>query len=128
MKRVVLDTSALIAFLRVEPGAEVTAKHMLFAAISAVNLSEVLEACVHKELAVAKVLALLKNWRVEIVPFDVEHAHIAAELKWQANELTVSGRACLALARSRGIPVLTLNREWSKLDLGMEIIQIHGGI
>ena len=127
MKRVVVDASAWLAFLRVEKGAEVAAKHLLLAAMSAVNLSEVLETCIHNELAVNKVLALLKNWRVEIVPFDVEQARIAAELKWQAGELTASERACLALARSRGIPVLTANREWSKLDLGFEMIQIREG-
>ncbi len=129
MKRVVMDASALIAFLRVEPGAEVAVKYMLRASMSAVNLSEVLETCVHKELAVNKVLALLKNWRIEIVPFDTEQATIAAEIKWQTGESTLSlaERACLALARSRGIPVLTSNREWSKLDLGIEVIQIREG-
>ena len=129
MKRVVVDASAWLAFLRVEPGAEVAAKYLLFAAMSAVNLSEVLETCVHNELAVNKVLALLKNWGIEIVPFDTQQATIAAEIKWQTGEsmLTLSERACLASARSRGIPVLTSNREWSKLDLGIEVIQIREG-
>ncbi len=126
MKRVVVDASALIAFLRVEPGAEVAAKHMLLASMSAVNLSEVLETCVDKERAVAKVLALLQNWRIEIVPFDIEQAKIAAELQWQAAGLSLAERACLALARSRGIPVLTSNCEWSALELGIEVIQIRG--
>ena len=129
MKRVVVDASAWLAFLRVEPGAEVAVKYLLFAAMSAVNLSEVLETCVHKELAVNKVLALLKNWGIEIVPFDTKQATIAAEIKWQTGESTLllSERACLALARSRGIPVLTSNCEWSKLDLGIEVIQIREG-
>ncbi len=129
MKRVVVDASAWLAFLRVEPGAEVAAKHLLFGTMSAVNLSEVLETCVHNELAVNKVLALLKNWGIEIVPFNTQQATIAAEIKWQTGEraLTLSERACLSLARSRGIPVLTSNREWSKLDLGIEVIQIREG-
>ena len=122
-----IDASAWLAFLRVEPGAEVAVKYMLFASMSAVNLSEVLEACVHKELAVSKVLALLKNWGIEIVPFDTVQARIAAELKWQAGELTFSERACLALARSKEIPVLTANREWSKFELGIPVIQIREG-
>jgi ribonuclease VapC len=43
MSSVVLDASALLAFVRSESGADVVAKHLNNALLSAVNYSEVLK-------------------------------------------------------------------------------------
>ena len=128
MSRVAIDASALLALLRDEPGAAVTAEHLRRSCLSSVNLSEVLEQVLHKERGVDRVLALLKNWQVEIVAFDAHQAGIAADIKHQIGtaNLCFADRACLALARSREIPALTADREWSSLPLDVAVIQIRG--
>ena len=125
---VAIDASALIAFLRQEPGAAVTAKYLRRSCISAVNLAEVLERCSGpRENRAGRLLALLKNWQVQIVSFDAIQAMITAEMKPQLRgaRLSFAERATLAVARTVQIPVLTANRELSKLDLGVDVIQIR---
>ncbi len=39
----------------------------------------------------------------------------------RAHGLSLGDRACLALARSAGLPVLTADREWRGVGLDMEI-------
>lgn len=123
-----IDASALLALLRDEPGAAVTAEHLRHSCLSAVNLSEVLEKVRHKERGVERVLALLRNWQVEIVAFDANQAVIAAEVRHHIGKANFcfADLACLALARSREIPALTADREWSSLSLGVPVIQIRG--
>jgi PIN domain nuclease of toxin-antitoxin system len=39
--------------------------------------------------------------------------------------LSLGDRACLALAVSLGLPVMTADRAWMALDLGIEVIVIR---
>lgn len=129
MTDVVLDSSALLAFLREEPGAErVAAALERGASISAVNWSEVLtkladlgfdqELCQSSFEASGALAAALA-----IVPFDSEQARLAAELRasTRASGLSLGDRACLALAIHLAAAVLTCDREWSTLALPVEI-------
>jgi ribonuclease VapC len=123
-----IDASALIAFLRSEPGADVVAQHLRGACMSAVNLSEVLEKSLKRERTIERVLALLHNWQVDVVSFDIEQATIAAQLKAKIGNADVSfaDRACLALAMSRAIPAVTADRVWRSLSLDAKVILIRG--
>jgi PIN domain nuclease of toxin-antitoxin system len=60
---------------------------------------------------------------VEMVPFQAEDAALAASLRPKTDPLGLSlgDRACLALALARGVPVLTADRQWGSLDLGIDI-------
>jgi len=129
LSSVVLDSSALLAFLREEPGAgRVAIALERGASISAVNWSEVLtrladlgfdlEACERSFEASGALAAALA-----IVPFDAEQARLAAELRasTRASGLSFGDRACLALAVHLEAAALTSDREWSTLALPVEI-------
>jgi PIN domain nuclease of toxin-antitoxin system len=69
------------------------------------------------------VLRRLQASPIEFVPFDQGLAAAAASLIMASREhgLSLGDRSCLALARERGIPVLTADRAWLQLDLGLDI-------
>jgi len=39
----------------------------------------------------------------------------------RSSGLSFGGRACLALAEHRGVPVVTADRSWQSLNIGIEI-------
>ena len=55
--------------------------------------------------------------------FSAEQADLAGELRRSTREfgLSLGDRACLALALARSEPVLTADRVWHRLRLGVEI-------
>ncbi len=125
----VLDSSALLALLNGEPGADVVVEALSKGvAISSVNWCEVLGKLVdagapaadtERSLVVAGVLGS----SLEVVDFDREHAREAAALRdaTRSHGLSLGDRACLALARTLAAPALTADRAWRQLDLGIEI-------
>lgn len=122
----VLDASAVIAFLRDEPGAaEVRAvlEEPEVPFLSTVNLTEVAQHVGRARPAVIDGLAQV----VTILDYDRAQAQLAAGLhaETRAAGLGLADRACLALALATESPVLTADRAWSRLDLGIEIIQIR---
>jgi PIN domain nuclease of toxin-antitoxin system len=125
---VVLDASALLALLRHEDGGERVAKELpRGAAISALNWAEVLARLVDLggdpvEIT-ARALPAAAAAAVEVVPFDDAGARETARLqsKTRSLGLSLADRAALALAKSRGIPVLTADRAWRSLRLPIKI-------
>ena len=125
---VVLDASALLALLRHEDGGERVAKELpRGAAISALNWAEVLARLVDLggdpvEIT-ARALPAAAAAAVEVVPFDDAGARETARLRAKTRSLGLSlaDRAALALAKSRGIPVLTADRAWRSLRLPIKI-------
>lgn len=65
--------------------------------------------------------------RVEIIAFDAELADAAASLRQPTRHLGLSlrDRACLALARSVNAAVITADRAWLGLDIGVRIEAIR---
>jgi ribonuclease VapC len=123
----VLDASALIALLQDEPGAEAVERLLGRAVISVVNWAEVLQRYrAHGVDTTGKrddVVAL----GVAIEAFTDEDAEAVAEL-WQPTRsagLSLADRACLALARRLDIPAHTADRDWRKVDVGVEVVLIR---
>ncbi len=125
----VLDASALLAFLQREPGQERVAEAIApGSAISAVNVSEVvakLRDASTPEPAIRQSLDSLAARGLEVVPFDRSLALAAGFLRPLTRELGLSlgDRACLALGRVRGQPVLTADRGWTAVAgaLGVDV-------
>ncbi|KQN36430.1 twitching motility protein PilT [Sphingomonas sp. Leaf407] len=117
MTSVVLDASAVLALVRDEPGADKVAPHIGRAAISAVNLQEVIKELLLSGLDEGTTRELLDELRLDVCAHDVEAAYVAAALHSQTRQYGrgLGDRSCLALAVQLGVPALTADREWKKV-------------
>jgi len=121
---VVLDASALIAYLRQEKGYQEVRKGLSkAAAISAVNLAEVYTKIVAEGFNLSEVAPRLKALGLIIRPFEEDEARISAELYpiGKSIGLSLGDRACLSLGLKLGLPVLTTDKTWSRLKLEIDI-------
>jgi ribonuclease VapC len=109
LNKVVLDASALLALLNAEPGSEEVEGAIPGAAISAVNLSEVVAKLVENGMPEKAVRSILGDIELEIHPFDLETAYRAGSFRNQKRhlELSFGDRACLAFGSQLGVSVLT---------------------
>jgi ribonuclease VapC len=128
MTSVVLDASAVLALVRDEPGADKVAPHVGRAAISAVNLQEVIKELLLSGLDEANTRELLNELRLDVRAHDVDAAFAAAGLHAQTKEFGrgLGDRSCLALAVQLGVPALTADREWKKVKVrGLKVEHIR---
>lgn len=123
MNRLVVDASAVLALLLDEPGADYVAEGRGRAAMSTVNACEVIERLIANGHSPARALQMLDALELNLADFTLDLAAAAARLKagTRALGLSLGDRACLALALREGVPALTADREWAKLNIGVEI-------
>jgi ribonuclease VapC len=125
----VLDASALLAWLQGEPGADVVVDAFAArATISVFNwveaLSKVADAGKAPETLVRELATIgVDEQTLPIEPVTAADAMEIARLRpaTRAQGLSICDRACLALARRLGLRVLTADREWSGLELGVTV-------
>lgn len=129
---VVLDASAVLALVQGEPGSELVADVLRDAVISTVNWAEIAgkvraEGTNGNEAGPAVLRYDLCALGLRLVEFSAEQADVAGELKEGTRELGLSlgDRACLALGIERGEPVITADRAWERLSLGVAIEAIR---
>jgi PIN domain nuclease of toxin-antitoxin system len=120
---IVLDSSALLAMLFFEPGGERVAELVPQSCMTTVNLAEVLGRLARDGRALDQMLDRLDQMGIVWIDFDRELAIGAAALLPQTAPfgLSLGDRACLALARLRGLPAVTADRDWARLDLGITV-------
>jgi len=120
---IALDASALLALLFREKGQEHVAAVIDHSCISAVNVSEVIGRFVRDGHEATEALQLISALPIEIVPFGMADATLAASLLPATRPfgLSLGDRACLALAISRRIGAMTTDRQWLDVDLPIEI-------
>ncbi|MFH1176704.1 MAG: type II toxin-antitoxin system VapC family toxin [Acidobacteriota bacterium] len=123
MSEIVLDASALLAVLAAEPGWEDVAELVPGAAMSAVNVAEVVGKLADRGMPEEEIREALGGLGLEVVPFDESTALAAGMLLPETKQhgLSLGDRACLALARLRSVPAVTTDRAWANLTLGVEI-------
>lgn len=128
MTSAVLDASAVLALIRNERGADKVAGHVGRAALSAVNLHEVVKELYLSGLEEPAAREIVAELRLDIRPHDVDAAFAAAALHEQT---TVYGRglgdrACLALALQLGVPALTADGAWRNVAVdGLSIEHVR---
>ncbi len=122
-----MDSSAVVAAILEEPGGDEMARRDGPFLLSAVNLCEVLERLAADGDTTARTLAMLDALGLMLVDFTPDLAAIAARLKAPTRSvgLSLGDRACLALALREQAPVLTGDRAWSKVDVGVEVVLIR---
>ena len=130
MSKVVLDASAVLAALNREPGGELVLTRLDEAVISAVNFAEVVSRLTRTGGDIEHILSDLQQLLPDIRPFNANQALAAGLLHSPTRDLGLSfgGRACLGLAISLGLPVLTADPSWAKLELGVRIELINGSL
>jgi PIN domain nuclease of toxin-antitoxin system len=118
-----LDSSALLAFVRREPGASIVESLIGQAVMSAVNWAEVAQKLEASGRDAAAVRQRVENLGVMVIPFTARDGDRVGSVWLQTRiaGLSLGGRACLALAAREGIPALTADRTWTTLDLGIEV-------
>ena len=124
----VMDASATLALVRSEPGADVVRFRIPRSVVSTVNVAEVGTKLVDWGMSSAGLRRVILNLGFDVRPFDADQAVAAAALRaaTRSHGLSLGDRACLALAQSAGLPVLTADRAWRGVGLGVEIEVIRG--
>ena len=129
MSRVVLDSSAVLASFYGEAGADTIDEILRGAAISTVNVAEVISKLVERGMPADMARSALIDTGIEIVAFDLDQAEVVGDLrrKTRTQGLSLGDRACLALAQRINGRAVTADRSWTAVeDPGVEIILFRG--
>ena len=120
---VVLDASALLAYLQNEPGQEKVEAALADAVMSSVNWAEVVQKSVAAGVDVAGMRQDVNALGVDILPFTAEDADHSGLLwpKTRQFGLSLGDRACLSLGHSLQAVVLTADQAWAELNLPITV-------
>jgi len=124
---IIADASAVLALLKEEPFRHFDRRQLFGSTISTVNFSEVLERLCSGGLTELEADEAVATLNLRVVDFDQPQARFAAYLRPRTRRagLSLGDRACLALGNSLGCPVVTADRAWVNLDVGVEVILIR---
>lgn len=124
----VIDASAVMAFLRDEPGADrveellssVDSSFSNAAFVSTVNLAEL-----HQKLGPDLPTSLIGSAEsvISCVDFTTGQASIAGAIHSDTRSagLSLADRACLALAAELNLPAVTADRAWADVEVGVKV-------
>jgi PIN domain nuclease of toxin-antitoxin system len=119
----VVDSSALIALLMHEPGADRVAAAIGTAVAPTTILAELVGYFAKHELDLPELRATLEELALDFVALDHDTAWITGELEpaTRSAGLSLADRSCLALARQLGVAALTGDRAWKRSAPGLGI-------
>jgi ribonuclease VapC len=120
---VVLDASALLAYLQDEPGGDTLDGVLAESVISSVNWAEVIQKSIAAGVEVDGMLDDLQSLGLMVESFTPEDGEMAGRLWEQTRQagLSLGDRACLSLGLRLGVPVLTCDRAWATLNLSLDV-------
>lgn len=123
----VLDASAILAVLRNEPGAEAVTAVLPRAAVCTVNLAEVISTLINKGASAEQADLIVADVFAQRVSADEQLARRAGSLRATTTQfgLSLGDRFCLALAEREGVPALTADQVWGKLENGIVVTLIR---
>ena len=128
-KQVVLDASAVLAYLQDESGSDKVGVFLSEgrAIISAVNFAEVVGKLLEAGLPEPSVKTVIGLLELQVEPLDDKQAWQTGMLRMSTREfgLSLGDRACLALAYIKKLPVVTADKQWDKLKMDIKIIQLR---
>ena len=121
--KVVLDASALLAYLQDEPGSKTVDDVLEESCISAVNWSEVVQKSVAARVEIDGLREDLEALGLEIHDFTAMDAGAAGRLRVTTKRfgLSLGDRACLRLGIMLNLPVLTSDKEWKRPKLPIRV-------
>lgn len=112
----ILDASAVLAWLFREPAGPRVRAAIDTAAMAAPNWSEVLQKARRQGLDAEEVGATILGFGLSIIPVDREDAAGAALLWQAAAPLSLADRFCLAVGERLDLPVWTCDRSWAAVS------------
>ena len=124
MNEVILDASAILAFLQRERGAEILTREIRRHAIAgAVNLAEVQTKLVKGGFSPDEAWEQTLTVVATVAPYTEDHAKMAGSLITITEKygLSLGDRSCLALAIVLKAPVYTTEQTWRDLKVGVPI-------
>ncbi len=124
MSIAVLDSSAVLAVILEEPGAEVVrALTSSQNVISAVNFEEVRTKLIDRGLRPFEALEAMSKLRLQVEVFTDADAVMASDLRIVTKDagLSLGDRACLALGQRLGAVVVTADRIWKELQVRVRV-------
>lgn len=137
-----LDASAVLGWLNDDPGADVVDAALPDGLISSVNFTEVLYLVAAMGSRPEETAADLAQLGLVVLPFTAAHAARVPELKVldrkaqdehraagrrRPKSLSLGDLCCLATALDGGWAVITGDRHWLTIPLGIPVIDYRGG-
>lgn len=126
-----LDASAVLAFLQEEPGHEAVheALHAQACRVSAANHAEIIAKLIDRGFAPEDLQAIVADLGYAVVEVTAEDGLQAGFLRaaTRRHGLSLGDRLCLSAAARLGAPVLTADREWLALGLPLDIRCLRPG-
>jgi ribonuclease VapC len=106
-----------------EPGADAILRHGADAAMSAVNVSEALAKLSDRGAELDWAERRITQLAPTIFVFDQEIARLAGRMRaaTRYRDISFGDRACLATGLRWSLPVVTADRMWSDIDLGVDV-------
>jgi PIN domain nuclease of toxin-antitoxin system len=127
MASVVLDSSAVLAVINGERGADAIFAYLDDASVSAVNYAEVIGKIVEGGLDRQTAREAVLRLGVRVLAFDSSQAERTGELRplTRHRGLSLGDRACLALAEQKAAIVVTADATWSGVlpDLDIRLVR-----
>jgi ribonuclease VapC len=133
---VILDASAILAYLHQEPGWETVEPGIVEASahVSPVNFAEVAAKLIDRGVPPDEALSSIAILDLKLLSFAAQEAAETARLRplTRSRGLSLGDRACLASARLHHLAVLTADRPWlefaSSLQLDIRCIRPNSAV
>lgn len=118
---VVLDSSAVLAWLQGEPGGRQVRALLEGGVIGAANWSEILQKAQQHGKVIHDVGRLLRALGTRVAPVEERDAERAARLWASGSSLSLGDRLGLALAERLKLPAVTADAAWADVDVDVAV-------